>query len=260
MASKFLNSFRVATKGFQSPACRLLLGVGATNLLQYGRAQQVGCESAACNSTKKPKPVVQLVHDNELIHEKVKGHFKWWMRGGKGLQQEDVHSPDDGLWHVARLQVRDPHRAAQVLKLVSDVEGWHGLFPFCTHSSFLRNLGDGRKHYKVHFGLRVGPWFVGDVVEYEVKESGDSVHLQSINSAKLSYADHLEYTFSAKDTEDGEADVAVVLKVHARKTAYLAVWQTLESQLVDLLVAAIQTRLSQTPEVMNAAFPQVHVE
>jgi ribosome-associated toxin RatA of RatAB toxin-antitoxin module len=129
------------------------------------------------------------------------------------------------------------------MKLVSEIEKWQGLFPFCTHSRLLRDLGDGRRHYAVYFGLNVGPFFVGDLVEYEVRQTSRSLHLVSINGADLHYSDHIEYTFRVQDAEEGGSEVEVALKLHARNRMYLTIWQSLESQLVEHMVAALTKRL-----------------
>lgn len=223
MASRWREAFRVGMQSFCSPQGRLLIGAGAAQLVAMKASRSIWCESVAPNNAKSQM----------LLHG---------VRGGYLMSSSEPKSSDE-LWHEAHLQVRDPHRAVQVISLISDVDRWHGLFPFCTHSSTLCDLGDGRKRCKVHFGLKVGPMVIGDVVEYDVKQSEETLHLLSVNSDKLRYVDHLEYTFTARDTEEGGSDVAVTMKVHARKRMYLTVWQGLEAQIVENMMAAVKRRL-----------------
>jgi ribosome-associated toxin RatA of RatAB toxin-antitoxin module len=228
MAFRWRDAFRVGSRRLHYSQGGVLLGASAAKLIAAGATGAVLCEAAHGTKTQK------------LLH---------LLKDGSFTSKAEPKSKDD-LWHEAYLQVRDPHRAVQVLDLVSDVEGWHGLFPFCTRSSVLCDLGDGRKRCQVHFGMKFGPMMVGDVVEYEVQQNEESLHLLSVNCDKLRYVDHLEYTFTARDTDEGGSDVAVTLKVHARKRMYLTIWQGLERQIVDNMIAAVHKRL---PTVTNLA-------
>lgn len=161
--------------------------------------------------------------------------------------QGGAKSPNasDGLWHEATKKTRDDHTAQEVVTLLGDIKHWRGLIPFCLHSSFMKDCGDRSELYKVRFGMAYGRFVVGDVVHYKVKRDALSLHLVSVNGDDLTYTDHIEYTFSARDLTDGGCEVSVDLKLHARRGMYLRIWQTLESQLVDQIVIALKQRLQE---------------
>lgn len=101
--------------------------------------------------------------------------------------------------------------------------------------------------------MRLGPLRVGDMVEYEVRRTENSLHLLSINSKKLNYVDHLEYHFTAQDTDVGESDVDITLTAHARQAAYLTVWHALEGQIVEMIHAAIIEHLTSVEDGRHQA-------
>lgn len=222
MASAFRNGFRAfGSSCFQTQARRVVIGGGLAQaqMVLSGKSSGVQC----------------LQHDADRA--------KSYRLPRRALPSKETVIPNDGLWHEARRQTWDHHEAGEVLSLLSDVDRWHGLFPFCTHSSSVRDLGNDRAIYKVHFGMRVGWVYVGDMVEYEVRRSPGVLHLVSINGADLEYTDHIEYVFAVKDAREGGADVDVTLKIHARSRLYLAVWQSMETQLFSFIVEALKKRL-----------------
>eukprot|EP00427_Karlodinium_veneficum_P019157 CAMPEP_0169147814 /NCGR_PEP_ID=MMETSP1015-20121227/48458_1 /TAXON_ID=342587 /ORGANISM="Karlodinium micrum, Strain CCMP2283" /LENGTH=195 /DNA_ID=CAMNT_0009216121 /DNA_START=32 /DNA_END=619 /DNA_ORIENTATION=+ len=111
---------------------------------------------------------------------------------------------DDGLWHEAHLETRVSYHSTEVLAVIGDIERWVDLFPWCSCSTFLHEQESGRQYYKVHFGLSMGPVFIGDIVTYEVTRSSSSLKLVAVNGQDLKYCDFLVYTFTMRDgLEDG---------------------------------------------------------
>jgi len=157
---------------------------------------------------------------------------------------------DDGLWHEAHLETRVSYHSTEVLAVIGDIERWVDLFPWCSCSTFLHEQESGRQYYKVHFGLSMGPVFIGDIVTYEVTRSSSSLKLVAVNGQDLKYCDFLVYTFTMRDgLEDGVTEVNVSLQLHARRTVFLKVWQALEKQLVNLTVSIVRQRLQESRPV-----------
>lgn len=169
----------------------------------------------------------------------------------------------DGLSHEVRTSFQFPQSAAEVLDVLKDVGSWTNFMPYCSQSTLVKELGNGRQLFQVNFGLSLGSFFFGDTVIYEVSqpERGLLV-LRSTNNEALAYADHIAYTLALRDTPAG-SEVTVHLSFHARKYMYLRTWKRIERPLIDMIAQRLETRAASLnadrggsmvlPEVLNSS-------